>query len=298
MARSELRDRPGASAIQPIALTRDDLAGGLALSDAAGWNQTADDWSLFIGAGHALGVHDASGRLVATAATLGYGAQAWISMVLVAAHARHRGVASALVSRCIAEARAGGATPVLDATPAGAEVYRRIGFVAGFAFQRWQAVAGVGKPRPASLDDAVVECVACAAADGRTARDAICTLDRAASGLDRRLMLEAFLARPSTHAWLGAQGDGFVIAREGRRAWQIGPLVAASDAQAIALLAVAVSASGARIVIDVPEQRHSIGQWLALQGFVAQRSFVRMAFGAAPPPLDARSIVLAGPEFG
>ena len=31
-------------------LTFDDVAGGLALSDAAGWNQNADDWSLFIAA--------------------------------------------------------------------------------------------------------------------------------------------------------------------------------------------------------------------------------------------------------
>ena len=34
--------------------------------------------------------------------------------------------------------RAAARVPVLDATPAGAEVYRRSGFVAGFAFERWQ----------------------------------------------------------------------------------------------------------------------------------------------------------------
>jgi len=48
----------------------DDVAGGLALSDAAGWNQSADDWSFFIGAGEAFGIRDDRGTLIATAAAL------------------------------------------------------------------------------------------------------------------------------------------------------------------------------------------------------------------------------------
>ena len=90
-------------------LTLDDVAGGLALSDAAGWNQSADDWSLFIAAGAAFGVRDETGALIATAAALPYdAATGWISMVLVAAAHRHRGIASQLVDACVASLREGG----------------------------------------------------------------------------------------------------------------------------------------------------------------------------------------------
>ena len=53
-----------------VALTADDVDGGLALSGEAGWNQTAEDWALFIAQGHAIGFRDAAGTLVATAAML------------------------------------------------------------------------------------------------------------------------------------------------------------------------------------------------------------------------------------
>ncbi|MEO5845313.1 MAG: GNAT family N-acetyltransferase, partial [Caldimonas sp.] len=125
-----------------------DVAGGLALSDAAGWNQNADDWSFFIDAGVAFGVRDEAGVLIATAAALPYdSATGWVSMVLVDARHRHRGFASQLVDACVASLRESGRTPVLDATPAGAAVYARIGFVEGFAFERWQGEGAVADGR-------------------------------------------------------------------------------------------------------------------------------------------------------
>ncbi|RZI99133.1 MAG: GNAT family N-acetyltransferase, partial [Rubrivivax sp.] len=38
-----------------MTLTPADVAGGLALSTAAGWNQTREDWQLFIGHGDVVG---------------------------------------------------------------------------------------------------------------------------------------------------------------------------------------------------------------------------------------------------
>src|SRR6476659_8406825 len=124
-------------AIERLAL--DDVAGGLALSDGAGWNQSADDWSLFIAAGAAFGVRGENGTLVATAAALPYDDRTgWISMVLVDPAHRHRGIASQLVDAGLASLREAGRIAVLDATPAGAAVYAKVGFVAGFAFERWE----------------------------------------------------------------------------------------------------------------------------------------------------------------
>ena len=69
----------------------------LALSRAAGWNQNAADWRIFLELGTATAVKTIDGRLAATAATLPYPSGfGWISMVLVAADYRRRGIARAL----------------------------------------------------------------------------------------------------------------------------------------------------------------------------------------------------------
>src|SRR6476646_7516064 len=154
-----------------------DVAGGLALSDAAGWNQSADDWSFFIAAGAAFGVRDEAGTLIATAAALPYdAATGWISMVLVDAVHRHRGIASQLVDACVASLREAGRIAVLDATPAGAAVYAKSGFVAGFAFERWEGdgAAPMAEPVPES-----------GIAPGPLQAETLIALDHSAAGVDR-----------------------------------------------------------------------------------------------------------------
>ena len=65
----------------------------------------------------------------ATGATLPLGHEfGWISMIIVTAGARHRGIAAQLVLHGIEDLAAQGLVPGLDATPAGREVYARLGF--------------------------------------------------------------------------------------------------------------------------------------------------------------------------
>jgi GNAT superfamily N-acetyltransferase len=274
-----------------------DVAGGLALSDAAGWNQSADDWSFFIAAGMTFGVRDERRALIATAAALPYdAATGWISMVLVDAAHRHRGIASQLVDLCVASLRERGCTPVLDATPAGAAVYARIGFVAGFAFERWQGDGAAGAGEAARSDgahgaSAVVAPAAHAAA--------LIDLDRRAGGVDRALLWRSFLARPDTRVWRDAGGEGFALRRAGRRATQVGPVVAAHDDAALDLLAAALAGVAGRIFIDVPVHCPALARELARRGFTRQRSFVRMALGdPRAAAVRERVFALAGPEFG
>lgn len=262
-----------------------DVDAGLALSDAAGWNQTADDWAFFIGHGHAIGCRDDEGRLVATAAALPYGdALGWISMVLVAPSQRHRGLATALLGECMRWLAASGRVAVLDATPAGAPVYRRLGFTSGFAFARWQG-EGAGRPTTTST----------------TAADyaEIIALDAASGAAPRSALLHAFLARSGSRAWLSPGRNGFVVARAGRLTTQVGPLVAATEAEAITLLDAALEATTGRVFIDVPERSTEIAAALQRRGFARQRPFTRMALGGGPVLiLGERAHALAGPEFG
>lgn len=268
-----------------------DMAAGLALSDAAGWNQTGEDWAVFIEHGHAIGCRDGTGRLVATAAALPYGASlGWISMVLVAADHRHRGLATALLGDCLRSLADSGRVAVLDATPAGAPVYRRLGFLSGFGFERWHGDGGArtGASSPAQV-------VGAAESD----RAGIAALDAAACGVPREFLLRALLARPDTRAWLTADRSGFVIARAGRRATQVGPVVARSEQEAIGLIDSAVSAATGRVFADVPQRCTALAAALARRGFTQQRPFVRMASADAPVLVASEGVfALAGPEFG
>ncbi len=272
-------------------LSAADVAGGLALSDAAGWNQTADDWALFIAEGGAIGVRDSTGRLVASAATLPYDdGVGWISMVLVDVDHRHRGLATRLVAACVETLRRSGRVPVLDATPAGAEVYRRSGFAVGFAFERWQGeLAAADRSSGAHEVDL---------GDARVLA-ALIALDRSIGGVGRAALWRSFAIRPGTRAWLADDASGFVVARAGRRATQIGPLVAGDEATALALAASALDRPAGRIFIDVATHQPALQNALLRRGFARQRPFVRMALGATPTLVaNPRLFAVAGPEFG
>ena len=272
-------------ALTSVILGPADVPEGLALSDAAGWNQTADDWRLFITQGRVFGLRDGGGGpLVATAAALPYGGGiGWVSMVLVNPAWRHQGLATALMARCVAHLRSLGSTPVLDATPAGQQAYLRVGFEDGFALARWEGTVAGAEARTSPAADAAT----------------VSKLDAHASGCDRGFLLADFLRRPGSRVCMAPGGTGFVVAREGRRATQLGPLVAENESSALSLLQAALAGLSGLVFLDVPERWAALRTWLEQNGFARQRSFVRMALGAAPiASVNDRLFVLAGPEFG
>lgn len=267
-------------------LTRADLAAGLALSDAAGWNQVEEDWALFVECGLAFGCRGPDGALIATAAALPYGGGVgWVSMVLVDARFRHRGLATALLGACVDALQAAGRIPVLDATEVGVEVYRHSGFVAGFGFERWEGDGGGGGAEASAAFD-----------EPRIAE--IAAADAAAGGANRAALVRDLLQRPSTRCWRGPDGS-FAIVRAGRRAAQVGPVVAASESVAGDLLDTAIDACAGPVFVDVPTRWTGLSARLGKRGFARQRSFLRMALGdTVALHADTQTFALAGPEFG
>ena len=138
------------AATEPIDIVElgvDDAQAGLVLSTEAGWNQNEADWRFFLNKGAVFGLRDGD-RLVATAALLPYSAgNAWISMVLVTADFRRRGIATKLVDACLDVAKRRGLTTWLDATPAGASVYGPLGFTPTLQLRRLRLAEAARKPK-------------------------------------------------------------------------------------------------------------------------------------------------------
>lgn len=273
-------------ALAQAMLTQADVPGALALSAKVGWNQTAEDWRLFIAHGRTIGLFDGESSLVATAATLPYhNSFGYISMVIVDPAWRRRGLARRLMGECIETLRAQGRAALLDATPAGALVYRGLGFVELATMERWEGEGGAARVG--------------SAADRLMPNDLhkLIEADALAFGSQRRFLLEDFLARPGTAAW--TYDGGYLVMREGYRATQIGPLVASSGKAARALLATAIANARGRVFLDLFTSWPDLAALLEASGFVRQRPFIRMALDRGSLPGDLRRLaVAAGPEFG
>jgi GNAT superfamily N-acetyltransferase len=270
--------RHGASREHP--LRPEHVAGCLALSAAANWNQNEADWRLMLSLGHGWGISE-HGRLVASTLVLPYGGFAWISMVLVLPEQRRKGYASRLLSTAIADLHARGLTPILDATPAGHAVYRQAGFHDSWTFKRFfhggVKRQGVLRKETGSVPDFA--------------------LDAEAFGAERTTLLRALQER-LPQAALGGR-NGFVLGRDGREANQIGPLVARDEGTALALLEQAVHAVGGPLYVDVVDHAPPLQHWLEARGFMFQRPFTRMVHGASRAPGDESLVYLvAGPELG
>src|ERR1017187_7073680 len=122
------------------AMTTEDIAGGLRLCRASGWNQLEEDWRLFIDSPGSGGwLIERAGNILGTAACIRYDSLAWIAMMLGDPAQRRAGPAGGrggggarLVSAALA-AVADVPCAGLDATPAGEPLYRRFGFVEAYS---------------------------------------------------------------------------------------------------------------------------------------------------------------------
>ena len=271
-----------------------DLASCVALSGSAGWNQNEADWRLMLEIGQGWGLFLPDGTLAASTVVLPYGARfAWLSMVLVLPAQRRKGYATRLLRRAIDELGRRGVSPILDATPAGREVYLQEGFREAWTFSRLQSNA----PQAAAQESA----------DGvrpGAASDwpSILALDAPAFGASRERLLRSLAARLPEAALVAERAGrivGYLLGRDGREARQLGPLVAADERAARALLASGLGRVAPPLYLDVVDHAPGLRRWLEARGFVFQRAFTRMVRGLDRAPGDERTLFLvAGPELG
>jgi len=264
------------------------------LNCIAGWNQTEADWRNYLEfePDGCLGV-EVDGRLAGTATALRYGdTLGWIGMVLVHPTHRRLGLGTELLRRALGYLVDHGIPVIkLDATPIGRKVYVPLGFRDEGDVIRFEGIA-----RPGGGASPV-------APFSSLPFSAIADFDAAAFGVARRAILTALSrARP---ALCFAEADergigGYLIAREGREAVQLGPWVARDPATAERLLqALFRAVHGRRIFLDLAASNPSGIDLLVRHGFIVQRSFTRMFLGA-PGPVGRPELVYgtSGAEKG
>src|SRR5579862_2780384 len=247
------------------------IEGCMALSAEAGWNQTPEDWELFVQRGTVYGLPGGEGGPAATGAVLPYaGGFAWISMVLVTTPRRRERLGTRILEKCCSDVVERGLVAMLDATPAGERVYRPLGFEPMFGLKRWQSQGGGnddgGSPkRPAGIRPMTKDDMAAAV-----------TLDAAAFGPRRQFLLDDLFGRERALAFV-TEGDvrGFVLARPGRLATQIGPLIAADEGVAAALLSAALDSIRGPLFLDLADRWINLAHLLQQRGFTEQRPFLR-----------------------
>jgi GNAT superfamily N-acetyltransferase len=262
------------------------LAGCLALSKSANWNQNEADWRLMLETGHGWGRSLPDGTLAASTLVLPYGDFAWVSMVLVHPAHRRKGYASQLLRTAICDLGERGFTPILDATPAGHPVYQQEGFSDRWTFKRFFR-RSASRPGVEGTVRKVQD----------TDWNEILRLDHEAFGASRELLLRA-LARRLPECALIVEGEGFILGREGREAHQVGPLVARDTPTARALLTHALAAVTAPVYVDVGDHV-PLRALLEANGFAFQRPFTRMVHGDRPAPGKKElTFLVAGPELG
>jgi ribosomal protein S18 acetylase RimI-like enzyme len=278
-------------------MTEADVAEGLRLSRASGWNQTLEDWRLLLSLGLELfrvGVLD--GRVVATGGAVRYGeALAWICMILVDPEQRGRGLGTRVfdevLERCRAEVRDGRLRCVgLDATPAGRGIYVKRGFHGGPALVRMRAERLGPVDRPPGVRALVPGDL-----------EAVLALDRTVFGADRGRVLRWALAAAPGLAHVICEGGrilGYCFGRHGDHSDHVGPVVADGGAAARDLVAASLKTADRRpVILDArvaPDWVATLGQ----MGFREERPFTRMLLDdVRPPGRPELEAAVLGPEF-
>src|SRR5436305_3142971 len=128
-----------------------DITAALALCRAAGWNQLARDWEIFLHLSpNDCRVATMDDKVIGTVATIRYRYFfSWIGMVLVDPDYHRQGIGRQLLKEAL-QILHHEETIKLDATPAGREVYLKLNFVEEYRLSRMSTIA----PEKIKMSDA------------------------------------------------------------------------------------------------------------------------------------------------
>lgn len=272
-------------------LFESDIPAAMRLKEAAGWNQTEDDWRrlLMLEPNGCFGaIRD--GRLVGTTTTTTYGDElAWVGMVLVDPEYRRQGIAAKLMSVALDYLSGKVGTVKLDATALGQPVYEKFGFQVESVIERWSGTGRSHGEEQADID--------------RDSLSELLALDRIAFNANRSKLIEALIEGAAVPPVVVRDADGavsgYALARHGTRANYVGPVVA-KDPQQVELLIDQVLSQfrDSRVYIDFNRECSAGTSLLLDRGFVKERDLIRMSSGRPSARTSPFVVGIAGPEIG
>ncbi len=272
-----------------------DIPAGLSLCRSAGWNQLRRDWEVFLRhdpKGNIVCVGD-DGNVVGTVATIRYSDRlAWIGMVLVDPNHRRKGIGLSLLENALDIVKDVHSIK-LDATPAGREVYVKLGFEDEHGLSRMCVSSWSAQ----NLSSSVAAPLTSEDLDG------VALIDQRVFGADRKELLHWMLDGAPQLAFMVTSADGlagYCFGRPGYNYTHIGPVVAASTEVAKHLASAALrNCEDKPVILDVLQGDEAWQEWLSMVGFTELRPFVRMYKGRNFG-VDGHfsQYAILGPEFG
>jgi len=273
------------------AMTPADIPAGMRLKDAAGWNQTTEDWARFLEANPGgCFVAEWNGEVAGTVTTITYEHRfAWIGMVLVHPELRGRGIGTALLVKAI-DYLDGTRIPCakLDATPQGKLLYEKLGFQVEYDLERHILRSEPGRgAAPGKAEDL----------------EAVLAMDRDIFGADRSTLLRSIASAAPEFVATVRQGgslSGYALGRRGSHADHLGPWIARTEPAAREILENFLLRSRRNVVfVDVVKDNPWAPDLLIEKGFKFSRALTRMYRGKnAHPGRPGLVGAILGPEFG
>lgn len=281
--------------VQIRVLTESDIPAAMRLKEAAGWNQTENDWRLLLElAPEGCFTATLAGEVVGTTTTTVYDKElAWIGMVLVHPDHRRLGIATKLLETALDYLHPKVSAIKLDATAAGRAVYEKLGFRVESTIERWARDVEVpNRALPVRMSALDVETL-----------DELVALDGRVFAADRSQIIESLLKLAVAAPVLERAEDGsligYALSRNGSNAPYIGPVVMTDPRRIGPLLdGILRPLKEQRVYIDL-NTRFSDGQSvLRERGFAKQRELVRMSKGDGSKGTSEFVFAIAGPEVG
>ena len=273
-----------------------------ALSVSVGWPHREGDWQMLLDLGQGLAAVDEIGRVVATVMWLRYRPEfAMVCMLITLPRLQEQGAGSWLMEK--AHELNPGVVFGLTATREAKRLYRSLGYGYEQKILRCQ-----GEAAPDALNPGKTMPFARAEGSLRPLQaedhDNLLRLDRAAIGLDRSAVFRSLLPASQGHVLIrNEEIVSFALCRPFGRGHVIGPVIAATESDAVAVSRPYVEAHAGRFLrADTPACNTAFTNFLVASGMQIHDSATSMGLGRAAYmpsiPGGPRRIALASQALG
>jgi predicted N-acetyltransferase YhbS len=267
-------DTPVSDGVSLRAMDAQDLEAALALTAEVRWPHRASDWEQAFRHGEGL-VAERDGKVAATGLRWRWGPRhATLGLIIVSPACQGRRIGHRLMSALLDGLD--DCSVLLHATAEGRGLYERLDFVRVGELRQHQ---GTALPSPPIALDAGWRL----RPGGQSDLDALALLDEQARGMPRRELIADLFAGAEATVVLDHDGRarGFAMLRRFGRGHVIGPVVAASDEGAKALIAHLSGLNAGRFTrIDI-DFATGLGEWLESLGLLRVDAPTTMVRGPA-----------------